>query len=445
MSKRDPKALTDLERAFYGDDVERVAPETPAALADAARDLVEAGRTVLPAGAGTHPFLGNQVRTPATVLSTERLASIVVYEPDDFTIALQAGVTLAELRATLAENGQEIAVDWAPQASSGTIGGLVAAGTAFAGPRDSHLGGLASQVIGVRGVRGAGRRYKAGGMVVKNVAGYDVGKLLCGSLGTAGIIAQLNFKLRPLPRSRRVGHARFASWEHASACALGLRRSPTPLATIAVIDAGRDGGLETLARGPGSASVGGSVSVVWVLEGNRGLVRDGGPVVEQSISRADLVDGIRTGGEDEAASALDQLSAIREPVDALKRSQAIAVIATLPSELPAACDEARAVFEQAGVRRRDLYADVLGGRLWLAWDAPDDEIVSVATRLREIAAGGAGWLTYVPPTLRERLPYLLHEPPRRDVIEKLLRVFDPQGLYCPGRVLHGGDEEEPER
>jgi len=437
MPERDPDTLTDLERTFYGDDIERVAPATPSALAEAAAELVEAKRTVLPAGAGTHAFLGNRMPTPATVLSTERLASVVAYEPDDFTIAVEAGMTLVELRETLAANGQELAADWATGGRD-TVGGLVAAGASFAGPRAARLGPLSSQILGVHGVRGAGRRYKVGGMVVKNVAGYDVGKLLCGSLGTAGIIERINLKLCPLPRCRQSGLARFSSRERAWACGLDLRRSPPPLASVSVIDAGRDGGLESLVHASGS------VSVVWTLEGGRELVGHGGSVVARSISRADLVDEPDTGDADDATAAIDRISAFREPLDTPLRSQAIAVIARRPSELATVGEEVWAVFESAGIRSRDLLGDIPGGRLWIAWDAPEEQIVSVATRLREIAVGGAGWLIYVPPSLRSRLPYLLHDPPRRDVAGKVLRVFDPGRLYCPGRVLGPGDRTHDE-
>ena len=129
------------------------------------------------------------------------LDGVVDYEPDDFTITIGAGMPLADLQQTLAANGQFVPLDHG-RFEQATVGGVIAVGrgglrrTAFGYPRD--------WLIGMHMVRADGTPIKGGGRVVKNVSGYDLPKLFCGSLGTLGVIVELTFKLRPLPTSDQI-------------------------------------------------------------------------------------------------------------------------------------------------------------------------------------------------------------------------------------------------
>jgi len=120
---------------------------------------------------------------------------------EDFTIEVEAGLPLVWLQAALAEQGQWLAVDPPPAASPGTVGGLVARGLS-AGLRHRYLG-IRDQLIGVGFVRADGVAAKAGGRVVKNVAGYDLMRLLCGSWGTLALLTRLTLRTYPLPSRRR--------------------------------------------------------------------------------------------------------------------------------------------------------------------------------------------------------------------------------------------------
>src|SRR6185312_5868323 len=120
------------------------------------------------------------------------------YPAADMTITVEAGITLAALGAVLAEQHQRLQID-APDPDRATLGGVFATNTR--GPRSFGLGRPRDQIIGVAFVTSDGELVKGGGRVVKNVAGYDFPRLLTGSLGTLGIIAQMTLKVRPMPEA----------------------------------------------------------------------------------------------------------------------------------------------------------------------------------------------------------------------------------------------------
>ncbi|HEU4932897.1 MAG TPA: FAD-binding protein [Pyrinomonadaceae bacterium] len=134
--------------------------------------------------------------TASVVVSTLRLNQIIEHEPADLIAIAQAGVTLNDFNARLAENGQWLPLD-PPDDGRATLGGVVATG--IGGPQQFGYGRPRGSVIGMKIVLADGSIIKAGGRVVKNVAGYDLCKLFTGSYGSLGIITELNFKLRPLP------------------------------------------------------------------------------------------------------------------------------------------------------------------------------------------------------------------------------------------------------
>ena len=147
--------------------------------------------TVMPAGNMTWID-----RTANLIVSTRRLNKIIEHEPADLIAIAQAGVTLTDFNAKLAENGQWLPLD-PPDDGRATLGGVVATG--IGGPQQLGYGRPRGSVIGMKVVLADGSMIKAGGRVVKNVAGYDLCKLFTGSYGSLGIITELNFKLRPRP------------------------------------------------------------------------------------------------------------------------------------------------------------------------------------------------------------------------------------------------------
>ena len=211
------RALAPDDDAFLVDGVRPGYVCTPASvdeLSAAVRAASQAGATVIPWGGGTRMSLGFPPRAADLVVQTERLSEIVEYEPADLTVTVQAGMRLADLQARLRAEGQMLALDPAA-ADRATIGGLIAANAS--GPLRLLYGTARDLVIGTRVVNADGVISKAGGRVVKNVAGYDLNKLYVGSLGTVGVIVELSFKLHPLPQAQGMLLASFASAEDAAA------------------------------------------------------------------------------------------------------------------------------------------------------------------------------------------------------------------------------------
>ncbi len=174
-------SISDIER------VQAVATEHDLAL------IALGGRTMLD--------LGMPPRRYDVALDLSGLNRVVDYEPNDFTITVEAGMTLADLQSHLAVNGQFLPLDH-PRFERSTLGGLCAVGRG--GLRRNSFGGPRDWLIGMRMVKADGTAIKGGGKVVKNVSGYDLPKLFAGSLGTLGVIAELTFKLRPQPASDQI-------------------------------------------------------------------------------------------------------------------------------------------------------------------------------------------------------------------------------------------------
>lgn len=207
----------------------------------------EHGLAVVPRGSGTRIGWGAPPRRCDLIIDTQRLNQVIEHAAGDLVARVQAGVTLGQLARVLGAAGQQLALDPPPALATGngsaaaapTIGGMLATGTA--GPRRLRYGTPRDLVIGITVVRPGGTVAKSGGKVVKNVAGYDLGKLYAGSYGTLGLITEAVFRLHPVPAAAlfvTAGYADTAAASQAVAAAAG-----TDLAPVAVeIDRpGRDG------------------------------------------------------------------------------------------------------------------------------------------------------------------------------------------------------------
>ncbi|MBI4571484.1 MAG: FAD-binding oxidoreductase [Chloroflexi bacterium] len=245
MSSRAPSLAPDLEaslRATLGDAltpgdvayaVDGLVPAfvaTPSSVDELAAVLAAAdaaGAAIVPWGGGTHMAMGNAPSRYDLALRTAKLDRVLEYEPADLTVTVEAGVPLGTLQALLAGHGQFLPIDAPAEA---TAGGVLAAGVS--GP-SSHAYGLPRDwLLGCRIARADGTRYKGGGRVVKNVAGYDLPKLAVGALGTLGVIVEATFKVAPLPAAQETLLARCLSAEQA--VALGFAAAERGLALRAV-------------------------------------------------------------------------------------------------------------------------------------------------------------------------------------------------------------------
>ena len=177
-----------------------VEPQSGEEAAEILRCANQDGAAVIPRGGGTKADWGNPAARSDVMLSTARLNRVIEHAWADLTVTVEAGCTIAELQRTLAQHGQRLAVDplWPDKA---TVGGVLSANDS--GVLRLRYGGLRDLVIGVTLALADGTLAQSGGKVVKNVAGYDLSKLVTGAFGTLGVIVSATFRLHPLPKNTR--------------------------------------------------------------------------------------------------------------------------------------------------------------------------------------------------------------------------------------------------
>ncbi|HEY2838454.1 MAG TPA: FAD-binding oxidoreductase [Pirellulales bacterium] len=208
-------------------------PATQAELAEIVSRAFAEGVPLYPIGGGTSLTIGAASAPKGWGVSMSRLTRVVDYPARDMTITVEAGLTMQALAEVLAAEQQRLPID-APNAELATLGGVVA--TATSGPRRFGQGTIRDYVIGVSGVDGRGVPFKAGGRVVKNVAGYDFCKLLTGSNGSLAIITQLTLKLRPLAEATALVACNVRDFDQAEALLAALVHStvtPTAIELLA--------------------------------------------------------------------------------------------------------------------------------------------------------------------------------------------------------------------
>ena len=205
-------------------------------LAAALRESSENRTPTLLGGGFSKAAMAGKVESPQRIISTAAMRRVLKYEPRDLTISVEAGLPWRDLSAMLAANRQTIPFD-PPYAGTATVGGVVGANTS--GPRRRLYGSPRDLVIGMRFATLEGKVVQTGGMVVKNVAGLDMAKLLIGSFGTLAAIASINFKLVPLPLLHRTFARPFAT--AAEAIAARDRVLQSPLQPMAVDILKQDG------------------------------------------------------------------------------------------------------------------------------------------------------------------------------------------------------------
>lgn len=169
-------------------------------MAELLREHAEAGRTLRLGGAFSKDRIGGPPRPSAVTISTRALQRVIEFEPRDLTVSVEAGLGWAEFTRLLDEAGMMVPLD-PPFAAQATVGGVVAAN--LSGPRRRLYGTARDLVIGMRYATLEGKLIQSGGMVVKNVAGLDMAKLMIGSFGTLAAITSVNFKLIPKPLIRQ--------------------------------------------------------------------------------------------------------------------------------------------------------------------------------------------------------------------------------------------------
>lgn len=210
-----------------------VSPQTPEELASALAAAAAKKQTITLGGRFSKNKMAGPVEPADVTVTTAGLARVLSYEPKDLTISVEAGMRWADLSRVLAENRQAVPLD-PPFGGAATVGGVVSANCS--GPRRRLYGTARDLVIGMTFATVEGKLVKSGGMVVKNVAGLDMGKLMIGSFGTLAAVAVVNFKLLPMPQVERLFLLSFDTLEAAIAAGDRILKSVLQPAAIDLLN-----------------------------------------------------------------------------------------------------------------------------------------------------------------------------------------------------------------
>jgi glycolate oxidase FAD binding subunit len=233
-------------------------PHTPEELAEALGSAASRRQTITLGGRFSKRLMAGPIEPSDVTVSTAGLTRVLQYEPHDLTISVEAGISYAELSRMLAENRQMIPLD-PPFSETATMGGIL--GSNSSGPRRRLYGTARDLVIGMKFATLEGKIVQSGGMVVKNVAGLDMGKLMIGSFGTLAALAVVNFKLLPMPVAQRTFLLSFDSLEAAIAARNSILTSVLQPAAIDLLNPqaaarlDRQGYLLAIQAGGNAASI----------------------------------------------------------------------------------------------------------------------------------------------------------------------------------------------
>jgi len=371
-----------------------IAPATEQGIADA---ISAATGPLLVQGNGTKAAMLRPVQAAET-LSTNNLAGITLYAPNELVMAAKAGTRLADIETALAERGQQM-IGEPPHihGENQTIGGLFA--TNLSGPRRVTGGAMRDHVLGVRCVNGRGEIQKFGGRVLKNVTGLDLAKFLTGSFGTLAVLTEVTFKVLPIAEAAGtlvIGHVEPEAAVKILSAGLG---SPFSVSGAAYVPAEKTAYLriEDFA-----------VSVKYRTEKLAARLRDFGA--------AEILDT-------QASKTLWRNIRDCKPLAAGEATWRISVA-------PSAGPKILRAVEAHGISG---FLDWGGSLVWLA--GPATQTAYEAVRAAAVACGGVWWLMNAPAPLRAAADVLPPEPPALAAITARVReTFDPRGIFNPGKL-----------
>lgn len=399
-------------------------PTTQAELSRYLRDNAAGPkRPIIPAGGRTALHSPRPANGSTVLLSMGRLTQVLDYPARDMTVTVEAGMKVDELAALLRQERQQLPLD-IPQSSRATLGGAIACNVS--GSRRYGYGTFRDYLIGVSAVDGTGRPFSAGGRVVKNVAGYDLCKLLIGSLGTLGVISQVTLKLKPIPETTGLLWATYDTFAEVDDVLARLLKSNARPVQLDVLSSSAAAQIASECRRPlptGRPTLlvgveGSEKDVAWQLGA---LTRELAPLGPDDLFA--LTD-------EEAGPIRTALTEFSTESDA-----PLSFKVTLP---PSAVADFLAMAVQAGIT---VLAHAGNGIVHGHF--PDqagtlERTIEILTPLREWLRIHRGYLTFsrVPAEWAERLS----SPPTGSewaLMQKMRDAFDPHHLLNAGLSLHG--------
>lgn len=392
-----------------------VTPRSVDELAEVVRGLHGARKPFAFVGGGTHLALGNAPRALDTVIRMTALDAVVDYAPEDQTITVEAGMALAELDHVLAQHGQMLPLDVADRARS-TVGGVVA--TNAYGRRRQRYGTAKDLIVGVGIVRPDGVRARGGGKVVKNVAGFDLPKLMVGSLGTLGAIATVTFRLYPIAHMTRAAALTFEHADDISAATRALLDRRLEPESVALYN------YDTLVVSIAGTQRGVDAQMAMLL----------GEIAPATSARARELSQLEGESYEQRERAVRRDGAWRLRITA-PPSTGVATLGAFVETPPLAVPVA---YPLLGVALH-AYADATVSSV-TAGTARDDEwpVPGVRDRVTAETRGtGNVVVTAMPDAARGAVDAWGPPPPSFGLMRALKQNFDPHGLCNPGRFLGG--------
>ena len=377
------------------------------------------GLAVVPVGFGAHLGLGAGPSRPFLALSLAALDALVDHQPANMTLTAQAGMSLAALQAAAAAGGQWLPVD-PPRPAATSLGGLI--GANLSGPSRFSQGTVRDLLIGVTVVRADGSVAKSGGRVVKNVAGYDLGKLYCGSLGTLGIIVEASFKLRTSPQARAAVRLTCADVARAQARLERILTAPLEPSFIELV-------TSVPANGSACALVVGLAGATEDVAGQLAVLR----------TLVDAGDRLEEWTGDEADAAFAELRDSRAAGEAFLGFKVSVLPTRLSAFIAALEDEAT-----AGALSMAVQAHAGNGIVHVRVERPGPSGTPVPThavveRLRAAAVrlGGTLVVEYADPSVKAGLDLWGGGMEGLHLMKRIKQTLDPRGVLSPGRYIDG--------
>jgi glycolate oxidase FAD binding subunit len=369
---------------------------------------------ILPCGSGSKLSWGGLVQGVDVVVSTQRLNRLIEHAVGDLTVTAEAGMKLSELQAILAKEGQFLALDPA-YCQTATLGGIVA--TADCGSLRQRYGGVRDMLLGLSFVRADGAIAKAGGRVVKNVAGYDLMKLFTGSYGTLGIISQVTFRVYPLPEASQTLVLTGTADNIAQATQTLLASALTPTA----IDVLSTGLVTRLGMGEGMGLMTRFQSVTESVK-------------EQSARLLEV--GRHLGLQGSSYSGNDEATLWHQLVEPMQESAKKSGITCKIGVLPVAAVATLTQLDRLASQSAIAFIHAGSGLGLLQWENPDGEVLG---RMRSHCQSHSGFLTVLeaPMEFKQQIDVWGYTGNALDLMRKIKQQFDPENIFSPHRFVGG--------
>ena len=405
-------------------------PTSPQGISEAMSVASEYGLSVSPLGGRTRTGLGNVPESLDLVIDMTGVDQVLAHNAADLTATVEAGIRVSRLQEILAEHGQFLAID-PPLPDRATIGGSLAVG--WSGPATWQNWSPRDIVIGMRTVQADGTVTKSGGQVVKNVSGYDMARMHIGAMGTLGIIAEVSFKLTPLPARQATVLASFdsdGSCFEAALAVFGSSLVPLAITTLHGQE-GRDG----------EGGIGGGRPSLAVRVGGRAKSVERQTDEVASIFRRFDANHIAVVDGDDAARMWRRMGDFgwaeeTTPVAGIRAS-------VLPTDVPGALESLPDMEDSSGLRWRAA-SQTAQGVIDIHWfeakgeSSPEHVGTAISRTIQSVrGVGGTAVVTHAPTRIKESLDVWGESTSAIDTMRNLKQQYDPNRLLNPGRFMGG--------